>query len=257
MAEHKSNIRLSIVIISWNSLSSLRPCLKSIGGLLDRTDTELIWVDNGSSDGAASYVAEHYPDTHTVLLPENRGVAAARNEGLRRARGEKILFLDDDTEASAEAIDTMTRYMDEHTQAGIVACALRNAQGELQNSFKPYPGLGVKITNILRSKLGLPQTKTVLPDKPVEPCYVIGACQLLRHEMVERIGELDQAIFYGPEDADYCIRARRAGYRVVYLPQVSIMHHWRRITSRSLSSATSRRHIAGLLHFWRTHRRIF
>lgn len=234
----------------------LRRCLQALKPVIGRDDVELIWVDNGSTDDAASFVSANYPEAKHKLLSENRGVAYARNRGVEMAAGQFILFLDDDTEASAEAIDFMLSYMQAHPQTGIAGCALRDSEGRLQDSFKAYPGLWCKVRNVVSSKLGIRRKELQLPANVVFPTYIIGACQLIRRQVFDKVGLLDEAIFYGPEDADLCIRARKAGYSTAYLPQVSILHHWRRITSRSLTSQASRRHISALLHFWHKHRRL-
>lgn len=235
----------------------LRPCLEALQPILERREVELVWVDNGSSDGSADYVHSHFPKANTMILPRNMGVAYARNRGVELAQGDYILFLDDDTEASATAIDELLYYMDTHPEVGIAGCTLKDAQGNVQDSYKGYPGLWCKVGNMLRSKLGLKKRHLHLPQQVIYPVYVIGACQLIRRNLFDRIGLLDEAIFYGPEDADFCIRAERAGWQTAYLPTVSILHHWRRITTRSLTSTTSRRHIRALLHFWCKHRRIW
>lgn len=234
----------------------LRRCLESLRPLLGRPDVELVWVDNGSSDGAPAFMDSAFPHARTRLLPDNRGVAYARNRGVELARGQYILFLDDDTETPPEALDTLMAHLDTHPRTGVVACALRDKDGNLQDSFKPYPGLWQKIRNVLRSKLSRKPRAVALPQEVIHPTYVIGACQMIRRQVFDRVGLLDEAIFYGPEDADLCIRARACGWDIDYLPQVSILHHWRRITTRSLTSRSSRRHIRALLHFWRKHRRL-
>ena len=212
-------------------------------------------MDNGSTDGAAQYVAEHFPSATVIRLPQNRGVAVGRNAGLRQARGEYILILDDDTEAGAEAIDAMQSWLDGDPGTAIVGTALRDAEGRLQQSYKPYPGLRQKVANVLRAKLRLKEKEPQLPSGPIHPEYIIGACQMMRRSLLDEIGLLDEAIFYGPEDADLCLRATAAGHRVTYLPQPSIIHKWRRITTRRLTSGTARRHLQGLLHLYRKHRR--
>lgn len=249
-------MKLSIVIISWNSQPMLRACLHSLRQMVCRPAVELIWVDNGSHDGSAAMVEKEYPQAVRILLPRNRGVAYARNRGVEAATGEYVLFLDDDTEASPEAIDALLTYMDTHPSIGIAGCALRDSEGNLQDSFKPYPALRRKVANVVRAKCGRPTPPVKLPAGVIHPTYIIGACQLIRRSLFEKIGLLDEAIFYGPEDADFCLRARKAGYDIAYLPAVSILHHWRRITSRSLFSPISRRHMAALIHFWLKHRRL-
>ena len=97
-------MRLSIILISWNSLVHLKECLASLSYTLQKEDIEIIWVDNGSTDGASRYVKENYPQIQTVALPYNQGVAYARNRGIEKASGKYILLLDDDTIANENAI---------------------------------------------------------------------------------------------------------------------------------------------------------
>lgn len=248
---------LSIVLISWNSKPMLERCLLSLSKLYARPDVEVIWIDNGSTDGASHLVTNLWPRVHAVKLDHNYGVAYARNRGIELSRGKYVLLLDDDTEATPEAIDRLIEYMEANPDVGVSACALRDGQGRLQASFKSYPGLGVKVRNVVSSWLKKDNGEVRLPDSVIEPEYVIGACQMIRHEVIDKVGLLDEKIFYGPEDADFCIRVRRAGYRVCYLPDVSIMHHWRRITNRNPLSRISRLHIRALIHFYRTHRRLW
>lgn len=245
-------MKLSIVIISWNSLPMLKACMRSLDESLAQPETELVWVDNGSTDGASSWMAEHYPDAVRIRLDRNYGVAYARNRGVEAATGDYILFIDDDTEPTLKALEAMTDYVRSRPQVGICGVALRDKEGNLQQSFKEYPGLRVKIKNVFKSLLGIKE-KVVAPKGPTEICYVIGACQLIRREVFDKIGLLDESIFYGPEDADFCIRARSAGYKTVYLPSVRILHHWRRATSRRILSPLGRKHFRALLHFYRKH----
>lgn len=248
---------LSIILISWNSRPMLERCLLSLSKMYARPDVEIIWVDNGSSDGASQMVASLWPGVRIVGLDRNYGVAYARNRGLEMSRGKYLLLLDDDTESTSEVIDFMVEYMDANPDVGVCACALRDACGNLQASFKPYPGLGVKVRNVLKSWLKKESGKALLPKHMIEPEYVIGACQLIRREAFDKVGLLDERIFYGPEDADFCIRVRKAGYRVCYLPTVSIMHRWRRISNRNPFSRISRLHIKALLYFYLKHRRLW
>ena len=254
---------LSIVIISWNSIGMLKRCLGSLDAVLQRADVELVWVDNGSADGAADFVKSHYPAAKINILPENMGVAYARNRGVEAAAGRYILFLDDDTEATVEALDCMIDYMDRHPEVGICGCALRDGEGRLQHSFKGYPGVICKVCNVLSSKLHVDSmkeklglaTEPQLPEQMTYPTYVIGACQLIRREVFDAVGLLDEQIFYGPEDADFCIRAGKAGYRTAFYPHISIMHHYRRITTKRLNTPAAKAHIKALRYFWRKHHR--
>lgn len=239
---------LSIVILTCNQIDFTRQCLQSLRDV----DAEIIVVDNASVDDTPRMIAEEFPRIKYIRNDHNIGVAPGRNVGLSHASGQQLMLLDNDTLPSIEVIASLSAYLDKHPEVGLVAPALVSASGELQASFKPYPGLGVKIANIFCRK-----RRVELPESPIEPCYVIGAAQMFTRRAWELAGPLDNKIFYGPEDADFCIRLRQCGLRVVYLPHVSIIHHWQRATNRRLLSPLARKHIAGLWHFWIKHRRFF
>ncbi len=256
-------MQLSVVLICWNSLSYLREVLASLQETLVATSSsEIIIIDNGSTDGTQEYISQHYSHAIYRRLPTNRGVAYARNRGIEIAQGQYVWLLDDDTIVNPQALATMLDYMSTHPQCGICGCRLVNTDGETQQSYKPYPGMSVKIKNVLHSLLHRntptddPYATQLARGEVFEPTYIIGACQLIRREVIEKIGLLDEKIFYGPEDADYCIRTRQAGWHIAYLPQAAITHHWKRITNRNLFSPIARRHITALIYFYCKHRRL-
>lgn len=248
-------VQLSIVIITWNQLSYLQDCLCSLQPVMQREDVEVIVVDNGSEDGTCQYLTVNYPQIYLHINDCNKGVAYARNRGLELAQGKKVLFLDNDTVVNENAISGMEIYLDEHSKVGLCACRLVDSNSQIQDSFKPFPGLWLKIKNVLGiTKTNAPDLQTV--TSPIEPVYVIGACQMIRREVIERIGLLDENIFYGPEDADYCMRIAAEGWKVVYLPQYTIVHHWRRATNKKLFSRLAWKHFCALCYFYAKYKRI-
>ena len=248
-------VQLSIVIITWNQLSYLQDCLCSLQPVMQREDVEVIVVDNGSEDGTCQYLTVNYPQIYLHINDCNKGVAYARNRGLELAQGKKVLFLDNDTVVNENAISGMEIYLDEHSKVGLCACRLVDSNSPIQDSFKPFPGLWLKIKNVLGiTKTNAPDLQTV--TSPIEPVYVIGACQMIRREVIERIGLLDENIFYGPEDADYCMRIVAEGWKVVYLPQYTIVHHWRRATNKKLFSRLAWKHFCALCYFYAKYKRI-
>jgi len=80
--------------------------------------------------------------------------------------------------------------------------------------------------------------------------YLIGACQLIRRDVITKIGYYDDNIFYGPEDIDYCLRVWRAGWKVVYFPNTQIIHHEQRITKKSIFSQITVKHICGIYYIF-------
>lgn len=248
------SVGLSVVIITWNQYGVLSRCLSSLNEVMRRDDAEIIVVDNGSTDGTTEKLKKEFPGLKLIANDCNKGVAYARNRGIEIAKGDKILILDNDTIVNSEAIEGMEKYLDENPQMGICGCKLMDGEGNVQKSCKEYPGLGVKLRNIMG--LGSDISESI-GDEPVEPVYLIGACQMIRRQVVDQIGLLDEKIFYGPEDADYCIRAAKAGWKVIYLPGYSIIHLWRRATRKNIFSPLSRKHIKALLYFYFKHKRLF
>ncbi len=247
--------RLSIIIITYNGLGFLTRCLDSLRTFVDDPSCEVIIIDNYSTDGTLQFLRSNYPNLQLILNSENRGVAAARNQGIAVAKGEKLLILDNDTEANDEAINAMSNYLDAHADVGLCSCRLVDRQGEPQDSCKPYPGLMIKMRNVL----GIDNKTRYVADADgvVEPVYVIGACQMFWRKVVDKIGLLDEHIFYGPEDADWCMRIKQAGWRVHCLNNYTIVHDYRRTTKQRPFSELGRQHIKALLYFYWKHKRLF
>lgn len=248
-------MRLSIIIITYNGLGFLTRCLESLRDFVNDPTCEVIIIDNHSTDGTLAFLHEHYPGLQLIVNDENRGVAAARNQGIKVAKGDKLLLLDNDTEATATAIHAMMRHLDTHPHVGLCSCRLVDKQGLPQDSCKPYPGLMIKLRNVL----GIGNKAQYEPNDEgiIEPLYVIGACQMFTREVVEKVGLLDENIFYGPEDADWCMRIGQAGWRIHCLNNHTIVHDYRRTTKRRPFSKLGRLHIKALLYFYRKHKRLF
>ncbi len=248
-------MKLSIIILTYDHLDDTQKCLESLQPLMVRGDVEVIVIDNASVDGTPDFIRTHYPDIRLTVNPTNRGVAAARNQGFSQATAPTLLILDNDTIVNARAIDGMLQYLSTHPEVGLCACRMTDTEGNVQRSFRPFPGLKGKMLSVLGLRLAGEKYRAD-EEGAIEPYYVIGACQMMRREALEQVGNLDEAIFYGPEDADFCHRLREAGWKIKYLPQYSIIHTYYRRTSRKPLSRLGRKHIKGLLHFYHKYGRI-
>ena len=254
----KNTIDVSIVIISWKMKDYLNVCLESIYKVTAGITFELIVVDNDSQDGTSELIENNYKDIILIKNQENRGVAAARNQGINLASGQYILILDADTELNENSIEPMFKYMQQNLDVGLVGCKLVDSQNNLQYSCKRFPNFFALIFRRLEHK-NLGQNSETLKNHIMkdwdhnsisEVDYVIGACQFFRKEMVDKIGVYDDKIFYGPEDMDFCLRIWKSGYKVIYYPFTSIFHHEQRITKKKLFSKITFKHLQGIFYIY-------
>lgn len=248
---------VSIVILTFNSLGLLRDCVTSLRASISETTYEIIVVDNGSSDGTANWLRAQ-GDIRSVFNVENRGVAPARNQGLALCEGRYLAILDVDTIVTPGAFDTLVRRMDESLEVGLGAPRLTDGEGNLQYTCRRYPTALTKIYRSLPFKWAEDRLNyELLTDWDHESSryvdYVIGACQIFRRGAFERVGPLDEAVFYGPEDIDYCLRMWKHGWKVGYFPDAVIRHLEQRVTVM-LFSRTAWKRIKGLAHFFLKYR---
>lgn len=267
-------MKISIVLICHNSANDIKPCLDSVLKACDSFDSEVLVVDNGSKDESISLLQTYKPAIRLLCNSSNQGVAKARNRAFIEAKGDFIWILDIDTLVNKKALEQMLQLCTDNPEIGLCGCKLTDFEGYVQKSCRKYPTLSYKIFNLLESFTGRYKyltglhlrikknnSKQFYQEKtnghtPFEVDYVIGACQFFRRSLLEKVGYLDEAIFYGPEDADFCLRIHKSGLKVVYLPDISIIHHYNRISNKSPFSRISWLHIKGLFHFWWKNRKV-
>lgn len=255
-------IDLSIVIISWKMKSLLEKMLESLTSFSHGINYELIVIDNNSQDGTSELIKLNYPDAVLITNDENRGVAPARNQGLKIAKGKYILILDADMELIENSVEQMFRFMEENPDTGLCGCKLLDTHKNLQFSCKKFPSIFSllfrrldSIPFIYNSKILREHIMADWDHNSVRDVdYVIGACQFFRREIIDKVGYYDEHIFYGPEDLDYCLRIWRAGYKVKYYPYTTIIHHEQRITKKKLFSTISGKHFKGIYYIFRKYK---
>src|SRR5215471_4980149 len=242
--------RYSVVILTWNSLQHIAPCLESLAQAAPGDPAELIVIDNGSRDGTPELVRRLRPDARLICNRENRGVAAARNQGLVLARAPVAVILDVDTVVMPGAFSRLLSFLDAAPNVGVCGPRLLLPDDTVQPSCQLFPTVLDKVARQLPRRLGDPWLRTVeLADwnhhgvRDVD--YVVGACQAIRMDALRDVGWLDERIFYGPEDVDFCIRMRMHGWRVTYLGDAVVRHECQRVTRQRLNILTLR-HAFGL-----------
>ena len=248
--------RVSYVVLSRNSGAYIERCLRSLDAQNVLPGGDEIWVvDNGSTDGTREVLARFAhgrPWVHTISLDRNYGTTKSRNQAVARARGRYIAFVDSDAELPRGTIDRLIATADRTPRAGIVAPRLNYADGRLQKSVDVFPTVARKIQRrvALRQMEAAERPRAGVSDVD----YAIAACWLMPRAAVEAVGLLDEAIFYAPEDVDYCIRMWAAGYRVLYDSDAVAVHHAQEISRTLLPRRAAWSHIAGLAYLFRKHR---
>jgi GT2 family glycosyltransferase/tRNA A-37 threonylcarbamoyl transferase component Bud32 len=242
----------TVIVVNFNGLGFIDGCLGSIPG-----GVETIVVDNGSTDGSAEGIASRYPSVTLLRNPANRGFAAAVNQGLERARGRFLCTLNPDARLAPGALETLARHLAEHPDAGIVAPQLLHEDARRQHSYDNCPSLATVFLNKSLLRTLFPArypSKRQEPAGPLDVESVIGACMMTRRDVVERIGPLDEAFFLFLEETDWCLRARQAGYRVVFVPEARVTH----LQGRSREQVATRarmEYVRSLFTFFRKNRR--
>lgn len=225
---------VSIIIVSWNTVGLLRNCLQSIYDETKKYSFEIIVVDNDSPDNSANMAAKEFPEVKLIVNKDNRGFAPANNQGLEIAKGRNILFLNPDTLVINNAIDKMIEYLDENkkNRVGIVTCKLLNDDGTLQKSVNNFFSFWSSLFENrffaeLFKKLNTKKTFMSFWDHSElrEIDWSYGAVILITREVFEKVGYLDDRFYIYAEEMDYYLRAKKAGYRAIFLPDVEIIHY--------------------------------
>ncbi|HLY75226.1 MAG TPA: glycosyltransferase, partial [Planctomycetota bacterium] len=213
---------VSVIIVNFNGGEFTPACLDSIPA-----GTEVLVVDNGSKDGSPEAIAEKYPSVQLLRNPSNFGFARAVNQGIAASSGRYVCLLNNDARLSPGALSTLMAYMDAHPGVGMTAPQLLHEDGRKQHSFDNFPSLATAFLNKSLLRLFAPgsyPSKKQEISEPREVESVIGACMMVRRDVIDRIGPLDERYFLFLEETDWCLRCRRAGYGVVFVPGSTVVH---------------------------------
>jgi GT2 family glycosyltransferase len=231
----------------------LRDCLASVYESRGEFTFQVCVVDNGSIDGSADMVTDEFPRAR-IIRAENRGYAAGNNLGLRAfgfgeddsggggggqgghmpAQSRHVLLLNPDTVLPPSALADMLRFLDEHPRAGVVGPRLVREDGSLDRACRrsfPTPRVAAyKLSGLSRlfprsERFGRYNLTYLSPDVTTEVDSVVGAFMLVRGEVLNEVGLLDEQFFMYAEDLDLCYRIKERGWQVWYNAGVTVLHY--------------------------------
>jgi N-acetylglucosaminyl-diphospho-decaprenol L-rhamnosyltransferase len=216
---------VSVVIVTYNGLPWVEQALESVAG------TDVVVVDNGSTEGTVAFVRARFPDA-MVLEQENRGLAAGWNAGIAATSGRYVLLLNSDAWLDDGALETLVAYVDAHPDVAVVGPRLRNPDGSLQRSVRGFPTLWRLATEYFFLRKLAPRSQLLnafyaggfAHDSERDADFLMGAVWLVRRAAIDEIGPADEAFFLFSEEVDWAYRFRKAGWRSVFLPAAGATH---------------------------------
>jgi GT2 family glycosyltransferase len=225
---------LSLCIPTRQARALLRDCLQSIYANTHQVSFEIIVVDNHSCDGTLEMLRDEFPTVRVIANDFNAGYTKPTNQALRVSTGRYALLLNNDTVILPDALDRLVAFADAHPEIGIVTPKVLNRDGTLQKqcrrSFATPWDLFCYFSGL----------STLFPKSPLFARYLVtyrdenethavdavsGSCMLIRRAVLEQIGLLDERFFAYQEDADFCFRAKQAGWQIYYYPGAQIIHY--------------------------------
>ncbi len=249
---------LGIVIVNYNTCELLRRCLETVFasvGVMFRVCV----VDNASPDESAVMVAREFPQVMLIANTENVGYPAANNQGLRAlgfggdgaTAPRYALLLNPDTELPSDALQQVVALMEARPELGALGPKLVRPDGSLDLACRrSFPSPEVSFYRMVGLSRLFPKSRrfgrynlTYLdPDEEAEVDSVVGAFMLVRREVIVQVGLLDESFFMYGEDLDWAFRIKQAGWRILYTPQVTVLH---------VKRAASRQSSRARVEFWR------
>ena len=253
-------LNCTAIVVSYNSSTELPACLQSLSAQRDVTLD--IWVvDNASKDGSAALVRDRFPQVRLEVNDSNVGFARANNQVFAHAGGPYFALVNPDTVLPPDTVASCLAFLERSPGVGIVGTRLVSPEGRPEPTCKACLGLWSLFEETFLLDRLLPRTRsrpplrgTVhTPDRPTEVDWLPGAFLVAREEIVRQVGGFDPDFFMYAEEMDWCFRAHRAGWKVMYLPSPQVVHIGG-ASSRPIAGPMFVETLKGRLRFLRKHR---
>ncbi|MCX7973363.1 MAG: glycosyltransferase family 2 protein [Candidatus Aminicenantes bacterium] len=219
---------LSVIIINYNGRDYLKRTLSSLKKELAnlKLSSEIIIVDNASTDGSLSLISEEFSGIKLIPLSQNFGFARAANIGARASLGEYLLFLNHDVEILPNFFDKLIAFLSSHANYAVATPAVLNPDGSFQLSFGFDLNLFSEFFLKYFAQRWFALRFRFRPQKMSRDIdWASGVALLIRRQPFFEVGGFDERYFLYVEDADLGLRLRQAGYKIRYLPEARIIHH--------------------------------
>jgi GT2 family glycosyltransferase len=248
---------VSILLVNYNGIDVVLDCLRSLQQHLHTVSYEVIVVDNNSQDGSPDLIAQQFPQVRLLRLPENLGFGAGNNAAAKIARGEFLLLLNTDTQLISDILPSLVGVMKERPEVGIVGPKLLNPDGSLQLSTAWEIGIRGEYKTLQQHRqYASPKSKAAIMQRfevAREVDVVVGAALFIRRAVFDQLNGFDEHFFMYCEESDLCQRAREWGWKVLYTPDVALIH----VRGHSITKLSDRMAIEyrrSQLYYYQKHR---
>jgi len=224
------SVEVSAIIVSYNTLQMTLDCLQALLHELKDFASEVLLVDNASTDGSAAAIRSAFPAVTVIENERNLGFGGGNNLAMKRATGRYLLLINTDAFPRPGAVRELIAYMDRNPRVGLVGPRLLNKDGSLQRSCYRFPSparawaetLWLPALFSTESKLG--DYRRWAHDRERIVDWVIGACCLVRREAYKEVGGFDERFFMYAEETDWQRRFRSSGWEIGFVPSAEVTH---------------------------------
>ncbi len=250
-------MNVAVALVTYNSESDVVACLRTLAA----DASEIVVVDNASSDGSVAAVRSAFPSAQVIVNAVNRGFGPAANQAIRATTSDVVFLVNPDSTVRAGALAALRRCADDHPKAAAIGALIRNEDGSVQPTKRAFPTLW---QSFLHSTVG-----TIWPNNPGTRAYVLADARFdapaqvdwvamtavaLRRSAFDAIGGFDESFFFFVEDVDLCKRFRDAGYEIWFEPGAEVTHVWGGSWTRRPLKYMAIHHV-NLFRYVRKHRR--
>jgi len=253
-------MKLSIIIVSWNVKDELIECLKSARSFPPHCRSEVIVVDNASSDGTAEELETGFSEVKLIRNEQNMGFAAACNQGVAEAKGAYLFFLNPDTRLLPETLDKLIDLMEQNPDIGIAGPKLLYPDGSIQPSVRRFPSMrgvlyrytALKYLGLFKSHFNYWMAKDFDYNQQGEVGQLMGAALMVRSSVFESVQGFDERFFMYYEEVDLCYRIKKENYSVTYFPSSQIVHSGGK-SAEQIQAKVLYMKLESMLRFFRKH----
>ncbi len=239
---------VSVVIVSWNVSGLLMRSIESLLAHARGLALEVFVVDNASTDGTVARVSQAFPDVRVIANAENVGFARANNQAIRQARGRYVLLVNPDTEWLDDSLSRLVAFLDRHPEVGVAGPKLLNADGQTIQfeGARRLPRPFDTFCEYVRLPALLPgrswACRHLMPEWDHQDSRQVdclsGACLLIRREVLDEVGLLDEGFPFNIEDIDWCHSVRRSRWQLYYMAEARLLHVGRQSILQNRGAST-------------------